>query len=149
MKKYLNFLTMALVAIATCVSLSSCSKDEEDPNDGWADYYFQLYSVKTNLFDKDGNNIAISLYNGWKDEIGADSEYRKTIGHCDKNTAQGWFDQTIQAYVNTYRESYCGTLPKDGFISFTFSLRDYNDALGAAWDDATIKVTNDNVTIER
>ena len=147
MKKYFNFLMMALVVILTCVSLSSCSDDDEDPNDGWGDYYFQLYSVQTNLVDEDGNNLAISIKDEWKDQTGADSEYRTTIGHCNKNTAKEWFDKTIQAYIDAYTEAYCGKLVKDAVIYYNFSLGDYDGAFGTVSANATIKVTNDNVTI--
>lgn len=139
---------MSLVTIVTCVSLSSCSKDEEDPNDGWADYYYQLYNVGTNLVDKDGNSLAESLLNEWKDGVGADSEYRIKIGHCDRKTAQGWFDQTIQAQVDLYKEAACEKLPENGVINYRFVLGKYDGDDGDVLHEAIIKVTNDNVTIE-
>ena len=65
MKTKIKYLMLTLVAVFACVSISSCSKDDDDPNQGIGNYYFQLYTVESNCIDANGNNIADALKSEW------------------------------------------------------------------------------------
>lgn len=88
MKTTIKYLMLALVAVFACVSISSCSKDDDDPNMGIGNYYFQLYTVESNCIDANGNNIADALKSEWISANQADAQGKKTIGKTDNESAR-------------------------------------------------------------
>lgn len=142
MKTTIKYLMLALVAVFACVSISSCSKDDYDPNKLIGNYYFQLSNVETNCYDADGNNIADAAFKLWISTNKANAEGKITVGKVDIETASAFFDQNIKALVEAYDEAYRGKnlLPKNGYINYYFRLG--SDAPGVASRFATIEVTN-------
>ena len=118
MKTTIKYLMLALVAVFACVSISSCSKDDDDPNMGIGNYYFQLYTVESNCIDANGNNIADALKSEWISANQADAQGKKTIGKTDNESARAWFNQNINALVQAYDDAYRGInlLPENGWI---------------------------------
>lgn len=78
MKKTIKYLMLTLVAVFACVAISSCSKDDDDPNKGIGNYYVQLAGVETNCIDATGNNLADIFKSGWITENKADSHFEST-----------------------------------------------------------------------
>ncbi len=147
MKTKIKYLVFAFVALLTSVSFSSCSiDDDEDPNKGIGNYYFQLYSVDTNCIDANGNSIANAFKADWIKANNADSNGKKFIGKTDNETARKFFKDNINALVNAYDNLYRGNLPEGGWITCTFSL-DSDAAYGGARESAVIKITNFGATL--
>lgn len=143
MKTTIKYLMLTLVAVFACVSISSCSKDDDDPNKGIGNYYFQLSDVETNCIDANGNNLADALKSEWMSVNHADAQGNITIGKTDNESARAWFDQNINDLVQAYDDSYSGKniLPENGWIRYSFTL--YSDAsYGGATAYATIEITN-------
>lgn len=101
---------LTLVAVFACVAISSCSKDDDDPNKGIGNYYVQLAGVETNCIDATGNNLADIFKSGWITENKADSQGKKTIGKTDNETARTWFNQYINALVQNADEEFRGKI---------------------------------------
>ena len=143
MKTTIKYLMLTLIAVFACVSISSCSKDDDDPNKGIGNYYFQLSDVETNCIDANGNNLADALKSEWISANQADAQGKKTIGKTDNESARAWFNQYINTWVQVYDEAYRGknNLPENGWIRYSFKL--YSDAsYGGATAYATIEITN-------
>ena len=143
MKTTIKYLMLTLIAVFACVSISSCSKDDDDPNMGSGNYYFQLYRVETNCIDANGNNIAEALKSEWISASQADAQGNMTIGKTDNESARAWFDQTINYLVQVCDDTYRGKniLPENGWIRYSFRL--YSDAsYGGATANAIIEITN-------
>ena len=143
MKTTIKYLMLTLVAVFACVSISSCSKDDDDPNKGIGNYYFQLSDVETNCIDANGNNYADALKSEWISASQADAQGNMTIGKTDNESARAWFDQNINDLVQAYDDSYSGKniLPENGWIRYSFTL--YSDAsYGGATANAIIEITN-------
>lgn len=143
MKTTIKYLMLTLVAVFACVSISSCSKDDDDPNKGIGNYYFQLYTVESNCIDANGNNIADALKSEWISANQADAQGKKTIGKTDNESARAWFNQNINALVQAYDDAYRGKnlLPENGWILYSFTLGS-DASYGGATANAIIKITN-------
>lgn len=143
MKTTIKYLMLTLVAVFACVSISSCSKDDDDPNKGIGNYYFQLSDVETNCIDANGNNYADALKSEWISANQADAQGKKAIGKTDNESARAWFNQNINALVQAYDEAYRGKniLPENGYINYYFHLGS-DASYGGANEYATIEVTN-------
>ena len=143
MKTTIKYLMLTLIAVFACVSISSCSKDDDDPNMGIGNYYFQLYAVESNCVDANGNNIADALMSEWISATQADAQGNVTIGKTDNESARAWFNQNINALVQAYDEAYRGKnfLPENGYINYYFRLGS-DASYGGANEYATIEVTN-------
>lgn len=142
MKKTFKYLMLALVAVFACVSISSCSKDDDDdPNKGIGNYYFQLTKVESNCLDANGKNIADAIESAWIAASHADAEGKKTIGKMDKETARTFFDNSISSLVNEYDKTFRGKLPENGYIRLMFYLGS-DASYGGANEYATIEITN-------
>lgn len=143
MKAKIKYLMLALVAVFACACLSSCSKDDDDPNKGIGNYYFQLSSVDTNCVGTDGKSVANALKEEWISSNNADTQGKISIGKCDNETAKNWFDQEITTLVDAYNTAYAGKglLPDNGYIRYTFYLGS-DASYGGATSYATIEVTN-------
>lgn len=144
MKKTIKYLMLTLVAVFACVSISSCSKDDDDdPNKGIGNYYVQLVGVETNCIDATGNNLADTFKSGWISENKADAQGKKTIGKTDNETARTWFNQYINALVQNADEEFRGKnlLPENGYVRYYFSLGS-DASYGGANENAIIEVTN-------
>ena len=144
MKKTIKYLMLTLVAVFACVSISSCSKDDDDdPNKGIGNYYVQLTGVETNCIDATGNNLADTFKSGWITENKADSQGKKTIGKTDNETARTWFNQYINALVQNADEEFRGInlLPENGYVRYYFSLGS-DASYGGANENAIIEVSN-------
>lgn len=143
MKTTIKYLMLALVAVFACVSISSCTKDDDDPNKGIGNYYFQLFDVESNCIDANGNSIVDACWDEWVSANQADDQGKKIIGKTDKESARAWFNQTINALVQAFDEAYRGKnlLPENGYILYYFRLG--SDApYGGANEYATIEVSN-------
>lgn len=143
MKTTIKYLMLTLAAVFACVSISSCSNDEDDPNKGIGNYYFQLTRVETNCIDANGKNLSETFLSEWISANKADSKGKIEIGKCDNETAFDWFIQNINAMLQAYNEAYQGKnlLPENGYILYTFYLG--SDAqYGGASEYATIEVSN-------
>ena len=142
MKTKIKNLMLTFVVLLACVSISSCSK-EEDPNKGIGDYYFQLYGVETNCLDANGNNVADAFKSEWITANKADAQGKIAIGKTDNESARAWFNQNINALVQAYDELYCGKnlLPENGYVRYTFRLGS-DASYGGANESATIDVSN-------
>lgn len=144
MKTTIKYLMLTLIAVFSCVSISSCSKDDDDdPNKGIGNYYFQLYRVETNCIDANGNNIAEALKSVWISANQADAQGKKTIGKTDNESARAWFNQYINALVQAYDDAYRGNnlLPENGWILYSFTLGS-DASYGGATANAIIEITN-------
>lgn len=144
MKKTIKYLMFTLVAVFACVSISSCSKDDDDdPNKGIGNYYVQLVGVETNIVDATGNSIADALLSEWISANQADAQGKKNIGKIDNESALAWFNQYINAIVQALDEVYKGKnlIPENGYIRYYFSL-DSNASYGGATKRVIIEVTN-------
>lgn len=142
MKTKVKNLMLALVAVLACVSISSCSK-EEDPNMGIGNYYFQLTNVESNCLDENGKNIADALKSAWISANNADAQGKMLIGKTDKESACARFTQNVDAQVKAHDDAYRGKnlLPKNGYIRLFFSLGS-DASYGGANESSTIEVTN-------
>lgn len=143
MKTTIKYLMLALVAVFACVSISSCSKDDDDPNKGIGNYYFQLSDVETNCIDANGNNLADAFKSEWISANQADAQGKKAIGKTDNESARAWFNQNINALVQAYDEAYRGKnlLPENGWILYSFTLGS-DASYGGATANAIIEITN-------
>ena len=143
MKKTIKCLMLTLVAVFACVAISSCSKDDDDPNKGIGNYYVQLTGVETNCVDATGNNLADIFKSGWITENKADSQGKKTIGKTDNETARTWLNQYINALVQNADEEFRGKnlLPENGYVRYYFSLGS-DASYGGANENAIIEVSN-------
>lgn len=138
---------LTLVTVFACVSISSCSKDE-DPNKGIGNYYFQLSNVETNCIDANGNNLADTFKSEWISANQADAQGKKTIGKTDNESARAWFNQNINVLAQLYDKAYRGKniLPENGYIRYSFYLGS-DASYGGANEYATIEVTNSGANI--
>ena len=143
MKTTIKYLMLTLVAVFACVSISSCSKDDDDPNMGIGNYYFQLSDVETNCIDANGNNLADAFKSEWISANQADAQGKKTIGKTDRESARAWFIQTINALVQAYDDAYRGKnlLPENGWIPYSFTLGS-DASYGGATANAIIEITH-------
>ena len=143
MKKTIKYLMLTLVAVFACVAISSCSKDDDDPNKGLGNYYVHSTGVETNCVDATGHNLADIFKSGWITENKADSQGKKTIGKTDNETARTWFNQYINALVQNADEEFRGKnlLPENGYVRYYFSLGS-DASYGGANENAIIEVSN-------
>jgi len=144
MKTKTKYLMLALVAVFTCVSFSSCRDDGEDPNKGIGNYYLQLYAVETNCVDANtGNSLADAFMAEWISANQADSEGIKKIGKIDNETARAWFNQYISSFVEANNEAFAGKnlLPENGWILYSFYL-DSDASYSGATEKVVIEVDN-------
>lgn len=143
MKTTIQYLVLALIAVFTCVSASSCS-DEEDSNLGIGNYYFELVRVETNcVFNSNETNSVDYLYSLWISANQTDAEGKVNLGKMKSESAREWFAQAIETLVHDYDSAYRGknNLPQDGYILYQFHLG--SDApYGGAEDYSTIYVSN-------
>ena len=145
MKKTIKYLMLTLVAVFACVAISSCSKDDDDPDKGIGNYYVQLVGVETNCIDATtGNNMADNFKSGWISANKADAQGRKTIGKTDNETARTWFNQNINALVQAFDEMYRGKnlLPENGYIRYYYFSLGSDASYGGANENAIIEVSN-------
>lgn len=148
MKTKIKYLMLTLVAVFACVSISSCSKDEDDPNKGIGNYYFQLYAVETNCIDANGKGLADFFMSQWIEANNADDQGKISIGKTDNETARAWFRKMVNAQVQVYDEAYREKklLPENGIIRFIFRLGS-DASYGGANEEATIEITNSGANI--
>jgi hypothetical protein len=147
MKTKFKYFLLAVFTVLTGVSFSSCSNDDdEDPNKGIGNYYFQLYAVETNCVDANGNSIANALRDEWITANNADANGKKFIGKTDNETARNWFKQNISALVKAYSDAFVGKLPDGGYIIYSFVL-DSDATWGGARENAVIEITNSGATL--
>lgn len=142
MKKTFKYLMLALVAVLACVSISSCSKDnDEDPSKGMGNYYVQLHNFESNITDAKGNNIAELIKSEWLSMMQADSQGKKVIGKTDNENARMWFNQFVNETMQQFGEIGKTSIPENGYIRFSVSLGS-DASYGGANEFATIEITN-------
>lgn len=148
MKTKIKYFMLTLVAVFACVSISSCSKNEDDPNKGIGNYYFQLYAVETNCIDANGNSLADFFMSQWITANNADEQGKISIGKTDNETARAWFNKMINAQVQVHDEAYRGKnlLPENGIIRLSFFMGS-DASYGGANEEATIEITNSGAHI--
>lgn len=140
MKTKFKYLMFALVAVLACVSISSCSK-EDDLSKGIGNYYFRLTNVESNCVDPN------EVYNYWVRDNNADSKGKLAIGRIDRQTAEEWFETTVTSLANAYSAAYEDKLPEGGLIRLTFYLGSDLESYGASGKYAYIEVRNTGTKI--
>lgn len=146
MKKTFKYLMLALVAVLACVSISSCSSDDDDPSKGIGNYYFQLTKVESNCADANGKNIADAFETAWIAANHADAQGKIIIGKTDNETAREMFDKLVDTQIKVNDDAYRGKnlLPANGYIRLSFRLGS-DASYGGANEYATIEITNSGV----
>jgi hypothetical protein len=148
MKTKLMCLVRILLVVFACVGFSACSsKDDDDmgtTSTGVGNYYFQLYTVETNLIDANsGISLKTSLMEEWKNANNADSQYRISLGKMDKEKARTTFSTLVNSLLQQYNNAYAGKnlLPESGYILYSFVVCS-DDAYAGANENKIIQITN-------
>lgn len=112
-----KLMLMALVALFSVFTFSSCSSDDE--GDGF-EWYITLDKVNTNLQDANGNNMSQALYN---DFVFADNGQKYIYMGKQIDTPYTAFEQSCASYQTSLQQTYGAALPEGGIIQYVFSLR--------------------------
>lgn len=137
---------LALVAVFACVSFSSCSLFEDEDN-GFGTYYCKCW-VDTNCLGADGQSIGKTLENQWYELNNASPQEGLKVGKVNAETAEKWFNETMNSLLQTYNELYAGKglLPEGGWIDYHYYLT--SDAKsGGSNASVIISIDNNGATI--
>lgn len=143
MKKSIKFLMLAFMTMLACVSLSSCSGDDEAEKKVEKDYYrLRLENLDTNCTDGDKYTINIAVPQGMEKIQDVDF-----VQASSDKEAISLFNQLMDSFktncVDFYKQA--GSLKEGDYVTYKFIL--YNSSRHQMDDLAvcTFTVTKDGI----
>lgn len=111
-----KLMLMALVALVSVFTFSSCSSDDE--GDGF-EWYVTLDAVSTNLQDANGNSMEKALYDAFVFDNG--QKYMSIGKQID--TPYTAFENACAQLQSALQQELASQLPSGGTIHYVLSLR--------------------------